>query len=354
MCRRMAAELAKTGLQVVAAHDVERAISQSTSTPPDIAIVDLDLGSPTKSGLDVIRYLKQTQGEAVHVIMLTGHDDEVSRATAFEAGTDDFLHKPIDFAEIRHRIAAASRAQRAFVALRNQKEAAERRLVYGHEANALLAHDLNNGLAVALSNLTYLLDSVKGDAEQMDALTATLRTVRRMSGLVANFVDISRFEDAAVTPIVEQTLVHQLLASVIDVNAPSTNHVTFRIDCPQELVGRFDAGLVERVLHNLLGNAIRYCGRGGTVMIRARRWHEAEDGSVEILVTNTGPLVADGLRSNLFGKYVQGRGGRRGMGLYFCRLVAEAHGGTISYEPQADGPGFVVRLPGHAYSSPKT
>ena len=65
-------------------------------------------------------------------------------------------------------------------------------------------------------------------------------------------------------------------------------------------------------------------------------------------MTNTGPLIADNMRSQLFGKYVRGKGGKRGMGLYFCRLVAEAHGGRIDYEATAVGPRFVVRLPGRA------
>jgi signal transduction histidine kinase len=65
-------------------------------------------------------------------------------------------------------------------------------------------------------------------------------------------------------------------------------------------------------------------------------------------VTNTGPQVSDSIRNTLFGKYVRGGGGKRGMGLYFCRLVAEAHGGRIDYEAAADGPSFVVRLPGRA------
>src|ERR1041385_9083788 len=100
------------------------------------------------------------------------------------------------------RVTAAIRNQRAYVQVRLEKEAAERRLVYGTEASALLAHDLNNGLSVSLSNLSYLLDVIKGDDDTNEALAATLRSVRRMSGLVANFVAIARFEDAAVKPMV--------------------------------------------------------------------------------------------------------------------------------------------------------
>lgn len=347
ICRQMASGLAQAGFQVVTANDAAGAIAQAAVTPPDVAIVDL--GMPTVGGLDVIRHLKEQQGTAVHVIVLTGHDDERNRAEAFDAGTDDYILKPIGVSEIRRRLTAALRTQRAFVQIRLEKEAAERRLVYGQEASALLAHDLNNGLAVSLSNLSYLIDVIQGDPDQTEALAATLRSVRRMSGLVANFVDIARFEDAAVKPIVAKTRVRQVLQSVIDVNSSSlTRGVTLEVDCPQELEGRFDGGLIERVLHNLFGNATRYCNPGGKIILSGKRWHDTEEGSTEISVTNTGPQIPENIRPNLFGKYVQGKGGKRGMGLYFCRLVAEAHGGRIEYEARGEGPSFVVRLPGRA------
>lgn len=347
ICRQLAAGLATAGFQVVTAHDAAGALSQAGQTPPDVAIVDL--GMPGVSGFDVIRHLKHMHGQAVHVMVLTGQDDEASRSEAYEAGTDDYVLKPIGLAEIRRRVTAAVRAQQAFVQVRLEKEAAERRLVYGQEASALLAHDLNNGLSVSLSNLSYLLDVVQGDADTNDALAAALRSVRRMSGLVANFVDIARFEDAAVKPQVTRSRLWGLLHSVIEVNAPTAKKgATLEVACDSDLEGRFDVGLVERVLHNLAGNAMRYCQADGRVELGAKRWIASEPDSVEVWVLNTGPQVPENIRPHLFGKYVQGKGGKRGMGLYFCRLVADAHGGRIEYEARADGPCFVLRLPGRA------
>lgn len=347
LCRQLAAGLARAGCQAVIAHDAERALVQARQTPPDVAIVDL--GMPGTSGLVVIQQLKALYGNAVHVIVLTGQDDEASRAAAFEAGADEHLIKPITHAELRRRVAAAVRNLRTYMQVRLEKEATERRLVYGQEASALLAHDLNNGLSVAHGNLSYLLDVVKGDAEVMEALMATIRSVRRMSSLVANFVDIARFEDAAVKPTAARVDVHELLQSVIEVNASSVKQgAKLEIDCPPDLDAWFDRGLVERVLHNLLGNSLRYCVAGGRIVLAGRRWVEGEDRSVELVVSNTGPLVPEEIRGNLFNKYVHDKAGKRGMGLYFCRLVAEAHGGRIDYEPGADGPRFLLRLPGHA------
>ena len=345
ICRQMAANLSSAGYQVVTAHDGARALAQAEQTPPDLAIVDLEM--PGTSGLDVIRKLKDMFGPAVHIVVMTGHDDEVSHAEAFEAGTDDFVVKPTGMPELKRRLAAATRNHRAFVEVRVAKEIADRRMAYGAEASALLAHDLNNGLAVSLSKLQYLQEVLTLGADEADALVTTMRSLQRMSNLVANFVDIARFEDAAVKPMVASTQVHQVLESVLEVSASSLGRgVTISIDCKTDLMARFDPALVERVLHNLVGNAARYCNQGGTIVVGARRWND--DDSVEISVTNSGPLIADDIQSQLFVKYVRGKGGKRGMGLYFCRLVAEAHGGRIDHEPTEIGPRFVMRLPGRA------
>jgi signal transduction histidine kinase len=341
MCRQMTHALKHAGYQVLAANDGTTALELADAQSPDVALVDLEL--PDVGGLTVIRELKQIHKAALHVIVLTGYDEEERRAGAFEAGADDFIVKPIGMTELRRRIASAIRNQQAFVQVRLEKEAAERRLVYGTEATALLAHDLNNGLAVATNNLTYLIETLVTDKDQADALAATLRSVRRMSGLVANFVDIARFEDAAVKPMVQEVNVHEILQSVLSVHSTSlTQGIDLRIECAPGFTAYFDGGLIERVLHNLFGNAARYCNQGGVIALSAKPW----DDGVELSVTNSGPQIPDNIRKTLFGKYVQGKGGKRGMGLYFCRLVAEAHNGRIEYEARPDGPSFVVRLPG--------
>jgi signal transduction histidine kinase len=343
--RQMATGLSNAGYQVMTSHDGAKATEQAEETPPDLAIVDLEMPTSAMSGFDVIRRLKQLCGPAVHIIVMTGHDDEAHRAHAFEAGTDDFVVKPTGLVELKRRLAAAMRTQRAFVEVRLAKEVVDRRMTYGAEATALLAHDLNNGLAVALSNLTYLDEELKLDDDQTDALRTTIRAMRRMSGLVANFVDIARFEDAAVKPQVTRTRVKPVLETVLEVNAALLKTgASIIVDCAEELEARFDIALIERVLHNLVGNALRYCNPGGTITVSGKRWNDAD--SLEMKVTNTGPQIPENIRSHLFGKYVRGGGGKRGMGLYFCRLVAEAHGGRIECEPSPIGPSFVVHLPG--------
>ena len=112
-----------------------------------------------------------------------------------------------------------------------------------------------------------------------------------------------------------------------------------------DLCASLDRELVERVLDNLLSNALRFVKAGDRVELSAAQ----EEGRLVLRVRNSGaPLPAE-LRPILFNRFsTQGARGRgnAGLGLYFCRLVAEAHGGSIALE---DAPGwnvtFAIRLP---------
>ncbi|HUJ57866.1 MAG TPA: response regulator [Kofleriaceae bacterium] len=336
--------ISRIGFHVFTADDGVPAVKLAEQTPPDLALVDFHMPTP---GIEVIRKLKQMYGASVWVAVLSGQDDEDMRSTCFAAGADDVLAKPVMIAELKRRVLAAARNQQAYVESRLAQERADRLLAYGAEAAAMLAHDLNNGLAVALSNMTYLHGVVQLGEDETQALTSTVNALRRMSGLVANFVDIARFEDAAVKPQAVATNVRALVHEVIDVHSAIPDRaVHYEVDCDPAMVGYFDVALIERVLHNLVGNASRYCSRDGTIRISARVWNELDPTSCEVRVFNTGPCIPEHMRGKLFAKYAKGQGGKRGFGLYFCRLACEAHGGAIEYQPSDAGSAFVLRLPG--------
>ena len=235
--------LSHEGYHVITADDVEPALALAASAPPDLVIVDYNM--PTK-GTHLVRELRARHGAAVWIAVLSGDTDDDTRSACFRAGADDVLPKPLSFAELKRRLLSASRAQQAYVESRLALERADRRATYGAEAAAMPAHDLNNGLAVALSNLSYLRAFGMPDRDSGEALDHTLGALRRMSGLVANFVDIARFEDAAVKPRVTKVEVARLFDEVVGIHRASMRVVSYeKLDCDPELVAVFDATLVE-------------------------------------------------------------------------------------------------------------
>ena len=341
--KAIAGGLSRAHFHVVSADDGAPALAMAAATPPDLAIIDYHMPTP---GLEVVRKLKSMYGAAIWICVLTGELDEENRAACFRVGADDVLAKPVQMSELKRRLLAAARTQQAFVETRLAAERLDRRLAYGAEAAAMLAHDLNNGLAVALSNLSFVGESDVVTGDEQDALMSTLRALRRMSGLVSNFVDIARFEDAAVKPICTLTSVRLILAAVVDTHRVGSGPgVKYDIDCDNDQQGYFDPALIERVLHNLVGNATRYCKVGG-ITVAAHPWDEHDPTAIEITVFNSGPEISAEARQKLFVKYGKGAGGQRGFGLYFSRLACEAHGGSIECRETTGGVCFAFRLPG--------
>ena len=96
-----------------------------------------------------------------------------------------------------------------------------------------------------------------------------------------------------------------------------------------------DKARLERVLSNLIGNALRYSPRGSTVKIGLTR----DDEWVTFSIDDEGPGVPPDVADRLFQKFSQGKtgAGSAGLGLYFCRMTVERWGGTIGYTPRPEG-----------------
>jgi len=341
--RAISQALTRLGFEIMVADDGATAIAMAEHTRPDLAVVDLTM--PT-SGFEVLDWLKTRHGPAVHVAILSATQDDAIRMSLFDAGADDVMVKPMSAGELQRKVVASARTQQAYIEVRQAREHADRLLAWSAEASALLAHDLNNGLAVALSNMTYLAHVLEVSDDERDALTATLRALRRMSGLVANFVDIGRFEDDTLRPRCAPVPLRQALLEVVALHAPSVGRgIRHTVVCEADLTGCFDEALILRVVHNLVGNAGRYCNPGGLIRLAAVPVVDGGRTWVEVSVHNTGPQIPAGLQAKLFHKYALGKEGQRGLGLYFCRLAVEAHGGSVRLDSHPDGPCFVLRLP---------
>ena len=115
---------------------------------------------------------------------------------------------------------------------------------------------------------------------------------------------------------------------------------------PADLTTWADRGLLERVIVNLVGNAVKFTPRGGDVAVRGQ---EEDDGGILLWVRDSGPGIPLEDQARIFDRFTQA-GQRRqwgsGLGLTFCKLAVEAHGGRIWVE-SAPGKGstFYVRLP---------
>ena len=111
-----------------------------------------------------------------------------------------------------------------------------------------------------------------------------------------------------------------------------------------------DRGLIDRVVANLLSNAIKHTPEGGTITVGARR--NGEEETLELYVRDTGEGIAEAYHLVIFEKFCQADAKKyglktdRGLGLTFCKMAVEAHGGRI-WVTSAPGQGstFTISLP---------
>jgi two-component system sensor histidine kinase KdpD len=255
---------------------------------------------------------------------------------------------PALFAEDQRVLQAfAAAAQTAYAGRRLSARAREAQSLAAvdRQRTALLAsvgHDLRTPLAaIKASSSTLRQTDVEWTAQDRDELLATIEeSADRLDGIVGNLLDASRLEAGAVSVHTEPLALDEAVgAAVLAVpHAPDTIHV----DVPEDLpLVHADPGLLERVLVNLVDNAIRH--GGGSVELRASAGSE----TAKLMVIDHGPGVDDEQRERLFVPFQRlGDGDRTsgvGLGLAVAKGLTEAMGGALVADG-SPGHGLTMRL----------
>ncbi len=224
----------------------------------------------------------------------------------------------------------------------------------------MVVHDLKNPVSTILLGLEFLDRSEVG--ELPDTVTSTLdiisSTAQEIQDLVANLLDVYRMEAGELTLSLKSVQLSELFDEAsqrIKVLA-QYRRVTVDKDVDSDLSHDMDRDLVMRVLVNLLTNAVKHSCRDASILLQARYSPNGNNnGSLEVSVENSGPIIPKELHEKVFEKFFQVEGKKKGiiagtgLGLAFCKLVVEAHSGNIWVESPApnlgDGARFVFSIP---------
>lgn len=265
-----------------------------------------------------------------------------------------FRGHPLDAAD--QRLLSAYAAHFAVMQERRQALAQSRRSAELAEGNrtrtALLAavsHDLRTPLAAIKASVSSLRDpSVPWTAEDRAELLATAETgADRLENLVDNLLDLSRLQTGAVTPLLGDVDLRSAVAWAL-ASLEGTDRIT--VDLPRlDVTVLADTGLLDRVIANLVENALRHTPGGTPIVITAERSAE-EPGRVELKVVDHGPGIPSGSRDALFAPFQRlgdvPDGDGLGLGLAVARGLTETMGGTLSaYDTPGGGLTMVVDLP---------
>lgn len=220
----------------------------------------------------------------------------------------------------------------------------------------MLVHDLRSPMSVVKGSTELIRFSLgQGKREKVERLLEMTEDASdRILCLINGLLDVSKLESGQM-PVHPETIgAGMLLNEAATRLAPLAEEAEISLQTsvsPNLPPLRVDPELISRVLHNLVDNAIKFTPDEGHVRLWARLDADQQPPTMLVGVSDTGPGIPPEAQARLFKKFQQviSKEGRRpgtGLGLPFCKLAVEAHGGEIWVESEAGkGSTFLMRLP---------
>lgn len=229
-----------------------------------------------------------------------------------------------------------------------------------------LMHTMVHDLRGPLTSISISMDILKmlendpqaASSHRVNAITRASASTQQLLGLVESILEISQLESGHLHIQQQPVDMSEMVRAVLDMQSPVAADKAITVSCEIDRnlpAGLADRSLVERVLQNLIHNAIKFTPESGQICVQATLFQDEAE-RLLISVTDTGQGVPVNLRENLFQKFSRGSQKERGsgLGLYFCKMVVEAHHGRI-WLNHTDETGTTIQftlplaaaLPGH-------
>jgi heavy metal sensor kinase len=217
------------------------------------------------------------------------------------------------------------------------------------------SHELRSPVAILQGELEVTLSRDQRDAaDYRDSLSIMQRSVQRLSRIVRDLFLLARGDAGEVPLRDERFYVDETVSQTVHAfrTLAAERNVTLRDEHDPGIAVRGDEDLVQRLVGNLVDNAIKYTPRGGVVVVRCVR----ADGLCRIEVQDDGGGIAPELHERIFERFYRvdpsrtairdGNGSGAGLGLPIARWIAQAHHGSVQLERSgAGGSVFVATLP---------
>ncbi len=314
-------------------------------------LVLLDILMPGMDGLETCRQIRMIPGcELLPIIFLTADERPETHADAFKAKGDDFLRKPVFPTELIVRIRSLMRLKRLQAEIQAERDALLDSQKQKEQLFEFIVHDLKNPLATIQVGLDLLSDREENPAPLQLQLLRLRETAQGMGRMVQNILDIGRAEQMGLELRRSRITLRDWLPSLlqeVEYRAQRLNQ-SMTCACAEDLELEADQDLLRRVILNLLDNALKYSPSGSRTRLEAM----VVDGCTLVKVFDEGQGIPEHMRELIFNKFMrleeEGAKTRSssGLGLTFCQVVAEAHGGRIWVEEnQPKGSVFVVEIP---------
>lgn len=336
----------------------------------DIAVMLTDINMPQMDGLTLLGELEKFNKEAGHLtkaVVVSAYGDMDNIRTAMNRGAFDFLTKPIDFADVEitinktldyvSQIKESHRAEEyriaKVVAEENYAQLQELELLRDSLVHMII-HDLRTPLTGVIGSLQMLDMGTAGELNELqtEVVAMSLDSAQTLLDMINDLLNISKMESGTLTVQTCEIHSHEVAAKAL--HQVRTLAAGKEVELHDELASdlpmlRADAELLCRVLVNLMGNAIKFTPVRGRVKLNITL--DVNGGEIIFAIQDSGIGIPPEAFERIFDKFgqVEAKSGARtstGLGLTFCKMAVEAHGGRIWVESAVDeGSTFSFVLP---------
>ena len=331
----LASMLREKGYKPRAATNGEAALEAARRLTPDLILLDVNM--PGMNGYELCKRLKADENlKQVPVLFISGVDDPDEKVRAFRCGGVDYVTKPFRIEEVEARV-------RAHLEISSQKRELQRNYQQLQELEAMrdnlvhmIVHDMRSPLFVLellLSEIEISLQSLN-DPETAKNHRTALANVRKLTGMTNDMLDINRLEQGKMPIGKKMTDLSKIAHAAMESMDALAEGKTLLVNAPEPVIASCDPEIVGRVFCNLIGNALKFTPIGGKISIAVG----VADGSALASVTDTGPGIPPEFHQKIFEKFGQVEGKQKrmgvGLGLTFCKMAVQAHGGIIGIESE--------------------
>ncbi len=329
---------------IVVARNGAEALEEARKMAPEVILLDVMM--PVMDGFETCRRLKaDAETTSIPVLLVTALDSKPDRLKGIEAGATDFITKPIDFDYLLLKVRNALYAKELFNRVQGTYDKEKKLEQARDKLTQLIVHDLRTPLLgisghleiLKLQAAEYLRADHKRNVDQASFATQT------MVDLINSILAVNHFDRGNIEIHLNQDALQEIAFEAIDLLGPSRTKSNILVTCsPGPGVALGDRGLIRNIMLNLLSNANKYATSGDNFHIAIA----AEPEGMRVRVTETDSGVYGRYQNEVVKQFGPAAATEErmmssaGLGMAFCKMAVEAHGGEIGMEKDAQAGGI--------------
>ena len=292
--------------------------------------IDLVVGSDTNKALDYLEKLKQSDNHNAAPLEIEMRSS--SGATVETLWSAHWAEEENSFFCVIHDMTDRRKAEKL-----------------KQEVMAMITHDLRTPLSTINNVLDFFENGTYGtfDAKGRNYVLMAKRNADRMVALINDLLDIEKIKSGMMQLEIDAVSLNRCFSNCQAASLGLAEEMSVKLDFePTDITVAADEQRLDRVLSNLVANALKYSPKGGTVKVTAIQ----QRNSVAVRVEDQGPGIPPDMLEAVFERFQQVGGsskskGGSGLGLTICKAIVEMHGGKIWVESRGQGSSFIFTLP---------